>query len=140
MEVQIRRNLEVVSQECSSTLKALILFFVGCRNLKNISVSAYAYLEKVYNIFSNKTFSYNYTYEYSNFYNLSTEAPSGIWIDGFEAFWVDWKLLEFSAIQFQNASFYRILSKIDGFENPSLKIDGFGQICWTNANKATEQN
>ena len=51
----------------------------------------------------------------------------GIWIDAFDTFWGDWKLPIFSAIKFQNMNFYWILSKIDGFENPSLKIDGFGR-------------
>ena len=36
------------------------------------------------------------------------------------------KLPHFSAIQFQNVIFYRNSSKIDGFENPSFKIDAFG--------------
>ena len=35
-------------------------------------------------------------------------------------------------------SFYRILSQIDGFENPPLKIDGFGRTHWTYAEEAPE--
>ena len=33
-------------------------------------------------------------------------------------------------------SFYRISLEIDGFENPSLKIDGFGPTRRTNADEA----
>ena len=66
---------------------------------------------------------------------LGTGAASGIWIEGFEAFMGDRKLPNLSAIQCQNMSFYRISSKIDGFKNPSLKIDGFG---WTHRTHVDE--
>ena len=45
-------------------------------------------------------------------------ATSEIWIDGFDDFFGDWKLLNSSAIQCQNTSFYWIPSKIDGFREP----------------------
>ena len=51
-------------------------------------------------------------------------ATSEIWIDGFDDFFGDWKLLNFSAIQCQNTSFYWIPSKIDGFREP------FSQDWW----------
>ena len=63
-------------------------------------------------------------------------ASSGIWNDGFEAFLEDRKLPNLSAIQCQNMSFYWISSKIDGFKNHSLKIDGFGRTHRTHAGKA----
>ena len=66
----------------------------------------------------------------------TTEAPSGIWIDGFKAFLGGWKLPYISAIQCQNMSFYWIYSNIDGFKNLSLKIDGFGRTHRTHADEA----
>ena len=62
-------------------------------------------------------------------------SPSGIWFDGFEDFLGDWKLPDFSAIQFQNVIFCRNSLIIDGFENTSLKIDGFSQ---THADEAPD--
>ena len=44
-------------------------------------------------------------------------------------------MYNFSALQYQNVSSYWILSKIDEFENPSLKIDGFG---WAHADEAPD--
>ena len=63
-------------------------------------------------------------------------ASSEICIDGFKAFLEDWKLPNFSAIQCQNISLYWISSKIDGLENSSIRIDGFGRTHWTHADKA----
>ena len=71
---------------------------------------------------------------WSNEYIQSPGASSGIWIDRFEVFLQDWELPNFSAIQFENMSFYWISSNIDGFENLSLKIDGFGR---THADEAS---
>ena len=65
----------------------------------------------------------------------SAVASSEIWVDGFKAILGDYELPNFSVIQFQNMSFYWILFKINGFENPSLKIDGFG---WTPADEAPD--
>ena len=69
---------------------------------------------------------------------INSGATSGSEFDGFEAFLGDWKLPNFSAIQCQNMSFYWISSKIDGFENHSLKIDGFGRTHRTHADEAPE--
>ena len=55
---------------------------------------------------------------------------------GSKPFWKIENYLILSAIQRQNISFYWISSKIDGFENPSLKIDGFSRTHRTPANAA----
>ena len=39
--------------------------------------------------------------------------------------------------QCQNNGFLKKFTKIDGFEGPSLKIDGFGQTHWTHADGTT---
>ena len=46
---------------------------------------------------------------------LKAGAPLRIWIDGFEAFFGDWKNPNFSTIPCQHMLFYWLFSNIDGF-------------------------
>ena len=69
--------------------------------------------------------------------NWDAVAPLGFSIDGFEPFIERRKLPNFSV---KTPNFYLVVlnfPKIDGFENPPLTIDGFGQTHRTHANHAT---
>ena len=65
-----------------------------------------------------------------------TGAAQGFWIDGLE---ITMREINYPNLANQNlkmSSFYWIFPKIDGFENPSLKIEGFGRTPRTRANAA----
>ena len=65
-----------------------------------------------------------------------TGAAQGFSIDGFENFFREVNHLNFGNYCAKITSLYCIFPKIDGFENPSLKIDGFGRTPRTRANAA----
>ena len=75
-----------------------------------------------------------FTITIMTFLSFHTGASLGIWIDEFDVF-ERRKLPSFSVLLYQNVNFYWIFSKIDGFKNPSLKIDGFNQT-YANGAKA----
>ena len=65
-------------------------------------------------------------------------AAQVFWIDGFESSLRGVKYLNLGSWSAKISSFYWIFPKIDGFENPPLEIDGFGQTHRTHAKGATD--
>ena len=69
----------------------------------------------------------------------STRVPGAaqeFWIDGFETSFREKNHLNFGNYSAKIPSFYCIFSQIEGFQNSSLKIDGFGKTPRTRANAA----